>query len=315
VSIESLFLVHIKIEKVALKILAVVNPISGGVDKEPFMSHFKSEMENFGIDYETFYTTGKNDDENLKKSISDFEPDRIASVGGDGTTLFTACNLMASKIPFGIMPLGSANGMAAELGVDNDPKNALSDFLKSHTTCPLDLVLVNDEHYCLHIGDVGINANIVEDFTQDKGRGMASYAKHFIDRVVKKELIKCSIEADGKTYEQNGYMVAIANSRKYGTGVVLNYVGDPTDGKFEVVVLNEIDSKTLMKAGLSKFNEEMSKENNVTIISCNEVLIKFDKPHMLQLDGELIGKVSALSGKIVSSAVQLVTSKKNPFVN
>jgi diacylglycerol kinase family enzyme len=297
-----------------LRVLAVVNPISGGVDKEPFMNHFKDEMEKFGIDYEAFYTTGKNDEENFKKSVSSFQPDKITSVGGDGTTLFTACNLLDSKIPFGIMPLGSANGMATELGVEADPRDALSDFLKSNRTCPLDLILVNDKHYCLHIGDVGINANIVEDFSKDEGRGMVSYAKHFVDRVLRRELMEFRIVADGKTYSQKGYMIAIANSRKYGTGVVLNYDGNPTDGKFEVVVLNNIDSKTLLKAGLSKFNEELSKENNVTTISCQEAIVKMDNPHMLQLDGELIGEVSEFSGKIISSAVQLVTTTKNPFV-
>jgi diacylglycerol kinase family enzyme len=297
-----------------LKVLAVVNPISGGVDKEPFMNHFRGEMEKFGIEYESFYTTGKDDDSNLKKAISEFQPDKIASVGGDGTTLFTACNLLDTDIPFGIMPQGSANGMATELGVEADPKLALSDFLKSSLTCPLDLVLVNDEHYCLHIGDIGINANIVEDFTKDEGRGMVSYAKHFVDRVARREMMEFNIIADGKEYHQTGYMIAIANSRKYGTGVVLNYEGDPTDGKFEVVVLNNINSKTLLKAGLSKFNEEMSKKNNVTTISCKEAIVKLDKKHMLQLDGELIGKVSEFSGKIMGSAVQLVTTRKNPFV-
>lgn len=279
------------------------------------MRHFSGEMDKFGIDYETFHTLGKDDDTNLKKCITEYSPDKIASIGGDGTTLFTACNLMDSSIPFGIIPLGSANGMATELGVENDPKDALSDFLQSNMTCPLDLVLVNNAHYCLHIGDVGINANVVEDFTKDEARGMASYAKHFVDRVVNRELMEFQIEADGKSYNQKGYMIAIANSRKYGTGVVLNYHGNPTDGVFEVVVLNDIDSRTLLRAGLSRFNEEMSKENNVTTISCKEAKVKLNKPHMLQLDGELIGEVEEFSGKVISSAVQLVTTRKNPFVN
>ena len=58
----------------------------------------------------------------------------------------------------------------------------------------------------------------------------------------------------------------------------------------------------------------MSKENNVTTIACKEAIVKLDKAHMLQLDGELIGEVDKFSGRIITSAVQLVTTRKNPFV-
>jgi diacylglycerol kinase (ATP) len=53
------------------------------------------------------------------------------SVGGDGTTLLTALALQKSKVPFGIIPMGSANGMARELNVPTDPMHALNDLLLS----------------------------------------------------------------------------------------------------------------------------------------------------------------------------------------
>ena len=73
-----------------MKILFVVNPVSGGVDKEPFLKKAKKLCVKYGIDFDIFRTTGKNDREGLNSIIQEFKPDRIASVGGDGTTLFTA---------------------------------------------------------------------------------------------------------------------------------------------------------------------------------------------------------------------------------
>ena len=299
-----------------MKILAVANPIAGGVDKGEFVGHFESQMKKFGIVSEIFYTTGNNSDGyNLKKSLESFHPDRVISIGGDGTTLFTACSLINSQIPFGIIPLGSANGMAAELAVDPDPNVALADILQSKMTCPLDLILVDEKYYCIHIGDVGINAEIVEGFSRDESRGMTSYIKHFLERILHSELLEYQIEADGKMYEGTGYMIAIANSRKYGTGIVLNYDGNPTDGWFELVILKEINTKILVKAGLTWFNEELAKGDNIEVIQCKEATVSLNQTQTLQLDGEIIGEFSNFKSRILASSVRVVTTKNNPFLS
>ena len=80
-----------------MKIMFVVNPISGGVDKEPFLKSATAFCKKYGIDYHIFKTTGKNDDQEMKKELLEYDPDKVASVGGDGTTLFTATNLMGTS--------------------------------------------------------------------------------------------------------------------------------------------------------------------------------------------------------------------------
>src|SRR5690606_29458282 len=166
-----------------MKLLFVVNPISGGVDKEPFLQEAISLCEKFNIDLNIFKTTGKDDEKQLKKVLQTFQPDRVASVGGDGTVLFTSIALLNSSIPLGIIPLGSANGMAGELNISSDPIEALQDIITSKLTGKLDILNINDTHYCMHIGDVGINAQIVESYNKDENRGMMTYAKYFIEEL------------------------------------------------------------------------------------------------------------------------------------
>ena len=164
-----------------MKVLLAVNPISGGVDKEPFLKYAKEHLDNYGIEYSIFKTTGKDDEVNLQKAVEEYKPDRVASLGGDGTTLFSALTLRDYDVPVGIIPFGSANGMAKELGVASDPKVAFVDFLQSYRLMDLDLIRVNDEHYCMHIGDIGWNAAVVDSFEKDPNRGMITYAKHFLN--------------------------------------------------------------------------------------------------------------------------------------
>lgn len=297
-----------------MKILFVVNPISGGVNKEPFMQMAKSICEKYGLDYRVFKTTGNDDEKLLKAVLLNYQPDKVASVGGDGTTLFTAIALMHTPIPMGIIPLGSANGMATELFVNPGPELALKDLILSEVVAGLDMVVVNDEHYTMHIGDVGINAGIVEAYSRDKNRGMATYAKYFIEELKRLTPFEINIKANGKTYNEKGLMVGICNSRKYGTGIPLNLTGNPMDGKFEIVVVKNIDSQSLIKAGLSKFDERFHDSQNGLVISTSEAEIVFDQARLLQLDGEVIGEFEKLKVNILEGAVKLITHRENSYL-
>src|SRR5690606_1832320 len=110
------------------------------------------------VEYET---TGQKDVVQLRKYIGSEKPDRIGSVGGDGTFMLVVEASRNSVVPVGFIPMGSANGMAKELGVSLDPKIALDDLIASHHIVQLDLLKVNDQHLCLHMGDVGLNAQLV----------------------------------------------------------------------------------------------------------------------------------------------------------
>ena len=109
-------------------------------------------------------------------------------------------------------------------------------------------------------------------------------------------------------------MVGICNSRKYGTGVPLNLTGNPMDGKFEIVVIKNIDSQSLIKAGLSKFDERFHDSQSGLVISTTEAEILLDQPRLLQLDGEIIGEFEKLKVNILKGAVKLITHSGNKYL-
>jgi diacylglycerol kinase family enzyme len=298
-----------------MKLLFVVNPISGGVDKEPFLVKAKSICKKYGIDYHIFKTTGKDDDDRLNDVLQDYKPDRVASVGGDGTTLFTSIALLNSFIPMGIIPLGSANGMAEELFVNPKPDEALRDIIMSDIIGRLDMIKGNDTYYSIHIGDVGVNAQIVEAYEKDKNRGMTTYAKYFMEELKDMKAFDIKIEADGKTMKEKGVMLGICNARKYGTGVPLNLDGNPMDGKFELVLVKKIDRNSLLKSGLSKFDERFYDSQNGIVISTQKAEISFKQARLLQLDGEVIGKFDKIKIEILIGAVRLITHNDNLYMS
>ena len=298
-----------------MRLLFIVNPISGGVDKAPFLKQAKSICEKYGIDYHIFITTGKDDESRLSDVLQAYKPDKVASVGGDGTTLFTSIGLLNTNIPMGIIPLGSANGMAVELFVNLEPLEALRDIIMSDVIGELDMLKVNHKYYSIHIGDVGVNAQIVKAYEKDENRGMATYAKYFIEELKDIKAFDIKIEANGEIINEKGVMLGICNSRKYGTGVPLNIDGNPMDGKFELVVVKRIDIHSLLKAGLSKFDESFHDSQNGIVVSTQIAEVSFNQARLLQLDGEVIGKFDKLNIEIIKGAVKLITHYENLYMS
>jgi diacylglycerol kinase family enzyme len=295
-------------------LLFIVNPVSGDVDKEPFLEKAARLCNTYGIVYEFFKTTGKDDHKKALRKYKQFKPDRVLSVGGDGTALFVAKLLLDTSCPMGIIPLGSANGMATELFVSTDPIQALKDVIMSEITADLDMIKINDQFHMLHIGDVGINAGIVSSYEKDENRGIVIYAKYFLEELTKLKPFKVSINANGKNIETDVLMVAICNARKYGTGLPLNLIGNPMDGKFEIVLIEKIDSSSLISAGLAAFDEKFYDSQINQVIQTEEAEIEFEEPRLLQLDGEILDKFQKLHVKIVKGAVSLITTRNNKYL-
>lgn len=299
-----------------MKLLIVLNPISGGKNKDMFIEEAEELCKKYGIQWEYFHTTGKNDEEKLKKSIKKTNPDRIVSIGGDGTTLMTCISLKGSGIPFGIIPFGSANGMAKELNVPNNPIEAFKDIIMSELFIPIDLVRVNKKYFSLHLGDVGANAHMVEKFTKEKNRGWLSYAKHFVDAIQNTQKFTVELNLNGEIIRQEAFSVIIANARMYGTGAIVNPMGNPHDGKFEIVIVKQSDLSGIINLGLTSISEKAIEnlDDYYDIYQLDQAKIKFDEAKLLQLDGELIGRFSDIDVDLISSAAKFITTKNNRFL-
>ena len=73
-----------------LKILFVINPVSGGGDKSAWMDAIAVYFRTSPHKYEWYEMSGDNDAGSLKHWLEDYSPDRVVAVGGDGTLKFLA---------------------------------------------------------------------------------------------------------------------------------------------------------------------------------------------------------------------------------
>lgn len=285
-----------------LKFLFVVNPASGGKKKNNWEAAIRDFFKPLPHTIEIFILNGKNDAVSLKHYIQSIKPDRIVAVGGDGTVSLIAKQLFGTGIPLGILPAGSANGMARELNISTTVENALHTLVNGEVK-DVDVIRINSEYLCLHLSDIGFNARLVHYFEQNNLRGMIGYFRVLFRTLVKQRKMTVHIDTLDATVEREALMVVLANARMYGTGAVINPEGDLHDGMFEVVVVKKLAITELIKMVFSswKFNP-----NKVEVFSTKHVLITTKHTVHFQIDGEYLGKVRKVEAVIESKKLRLV---------
>lgn len=283
--------------------LFVINPISGGNDKTEIKELIKDYSGTHGFGYEIYETTGTEDARRIGQLLIRDEPEVVVAVGGDGTIQLLLPLLKHTPFLLGVIPAGSANGMAAEMEIPSDAEDALEVILEGHTH-QFDLLRVNNQHDCLHIGDLGFNARLVHHFEKNNTRGLTGYAMQFFREFKNPKPYQMTLTFDGKIREVCTYMIAFANARKYGTGATLNPKGKPNDGIFEICLIKDISVRSFFDwvITVNDFNPDY-----IEIFSCKEIKIHTQEPAYLQVDGEVLGKHQNVKIEIQPRCITIIT--------
>ena len=283
-------------------ILMVVNPISGGLDKEEIVEAARLYCKERNLNLEIFYTTAKDDRKELNRLYQKFLPQRIIIVGGDGSIKLVADALQNVDVIFGILPAGSANGLSVDL---NFSKTLEDNIIAAFENDPIeiDMVCING-HKSLHLSDLGLNAELIKNYQNSGIRGKMGYILQTINTLTDEELpFNAVITTPEETTEVNSKMIVIANSQKYGTGGVINPIGRLNDGKFEIVILKNLNLILFSKIVMG--NMPFGSHEDVMIISTSEAKITTDVPIHFQIDGEYYGLVNALDIKVLKNNFKL----------
>lgn len=297
-----------------MKILCIVNPVSGGEDKSSLLTIYQDLATAAGDTASHYETTGDDDLTALLRQIETFEPDRLIAAGGDGTVQL-ACRALQQcpqPITLGVVPVGSANGLATSLGLPSVLAQSLDIAMHSPHKQPMDLLMVNDQYLCVHLLDMGVNARLIQLTQQNGARGMTGYAKHVLQAIQESPLLTYTVHAGGQTYQLPGYLLACTNAHRYGTGVALAE-GSVSDGLFEIRIIEALSLLEAIKAGLTIFNIFVDKTPLLAEKHFTEASIDVNEPAPLQIDGEYIGEFTHIDVKIAPAAIPLaLPADENP---
>ncbi|WPP52048.1 diacylglycerol/lipid kinase family protein [Catalinimonas niigatensis] len=288
------------------RFLFIINPIAGGVDKSKYVKTLDQLFFEKKKEFDVFETTGESDDfQNALQMIEDFQPDVVVAVGGDGTCNMVAKLIYGREVLFGIVPLGSANGLARELNIGEN-RHSATETLFNGIEKSVDALLINNEHICLHLSDIGLNAKVVKRFEEERIRGMFGYMKQFVREIKLSEPKKFRFELKGNSFKKKAHMVVIANAGRYGTGAIVNPVGKIDDGKFEICIIKPFPLYAFLTITFHLFRGTLKTSRYVDIISCRHIKIINLPREVLQIDGEVHGYPEEVEVTIKKHAYKLI---------
>ncbi len=163
--------------------------------------------------------------------------DRVIVGGGDGTLNGALPKLLELGLPFGILPLGTANDLARTLGLPSQIDLAAGVIADGHTQS-IDLGKVNGHHF-LNVASIGISVEVAALLDRDlKARyGVLSYPISLWRAVAKRRAFRVRIACDSQHWQGRAIQLSIGNGRSYGGGMAIAEDAEINDGQLDLVIM------------------------------------------------------------------------------
>jgi YegS/Rv2252/BmrU family lipid kinase len=167
------------------------------------------------------------------------EFDTFVAAGGDGTVSGLVDGLVHTGIPLGILPVGTVNALARELGIPLDLDRAVSLLAGEHTLASMDVGRVNDRTFVLN-ASVGVSVSTMQSTkAQDKRRlGVLAYILSAIKTLIGAQPHRFEIQIDGRVEHCRASEVVVANGSSIGSPL-LRWGPDicPDDGELDLCIV------------------------------------------------------------------------------
>lgn len=177
------------------------------------------------------------------------EGDLVVAAGGDGTVRAVATRLVGRGVPLVIVPLGTANNVAAAVGVDGVPPLELLKGLHEPEFRKLDVGVVRGPwgaDYFLESAGAGLYADLLRAYSPEQGRSLLRAAKSAVQVLPGYQAGDWRLTLDGKGVSGRYLLIEAMNTPCLGMRNCLAPDADPTDGKLDIVLVAEDDRVGLL---------------------------------------------------------------------
>jgi len=288
------------------KALFILNP-SAGIPPVKFI--ISKELERRRYELSCFKSlsideSGNHIQQNLKKY------DVFVAAGGDGTVHTVAKHLIDSGKILGVLPIGSGNGFAKELGFKTNIRSLLED-IEKHESLGIDIIEINNE-LCLNVAGIGLDSFVAHSFDRLKTRGLWSYIAITAVNYFRLKPFHVTIEIPGQeVISEDLFDLSIANTRQFGNNAFIAPDAIPNDGKMDIVMIRPFPKYLFPVFIYRLFTGKMNKSAYVRYIKTDkEFTIRSDETRF-HIDGEPLTISGDVTVKIRKNALKVLRTRYN----
>lgn len=291
-------------------ILFVINPIAGDIDKSDLEEQIAEMCAAHQIQHHFYQTTGEQDVAKIKQLMQDTGAEAVFAVGGDGTVSMVGSLLIDKKIPLGIIPLGSGNGLSKDLNIPQDTEEAL-DLIHRHVIRNIDTLEING-HPSIHLSDLGFNALVVKKFSEGESRGPGAYAWIALQEYMSYEPKHYIIETDNERFDGEAFMVTIANANAFGSNAAINPNGILNDGRFEICLIERFPRAAGIGILYKLYTDSIDTSVYTRKLTCRRATIQNLDDEVVHIDGEPVDLGKELRVNIKPRSLKVILPAPEP---
>lgn len=299
---------------VAKKRCAIIYNPTKVLDRATFQRHIEFELDERGWDRPIWLETTADDPGRQMAQVAIRKKvDLVLGAGGDGTIRVICGELAGTGIRFGIIPAGTGNLLARNLGVPLDEPSALRVAFDG-VAKPIDLVQITTDdsdrpEACAVMAGIGIDAAIMENTDADLKKVVGS-AAYFVAAAQHADHppLPVSISVDGGApFKRRASVLLIGNVGLLQGGIHMIPGAMADDGELDLLVASPRtlrDWARLTSRVLTR--RAKASEEGLDLIRAKKVEIVAERRDAFQLDGDTEGHCTRMTAEIQPAALQLM---------
>ena len=280
------------------KLLFIVNPLSGGIDKKELLKKIERKIRH---SFDVAFTERPGHATQLARQS---DADIVVAVGGDGTVNEVAGGLIGSGKVLAIVPCGSGDGLALHMGISRKVRRAVKT-LNHGIITDMDCALLDGKPFFCTAG-VGLDADVAWQFASKSKRGVWGYIalarklwKHYRPQTY-------TIHIDGQELTTPAVMVTVANADQWGNQARIAPLASVQDGLLNLVIVKPFSTWEIPFLAAKLMTGRAHKSRRVQTIEGKSIVIDRLAPGPVHMDGDPFRMGTHLEIKVVPNALRVL---------
>jgi diacylglycerol kinase (ATP) len=290
------------------RLAAIYNPTSGGGQFRRDVPLIVESLGVLGFSVTELPTSRAGHASELAAGAVADGVDVVCAIGGDGTVNEVINGIAGSDVPLAVVPTGTVNVLALELGIPLDPPDACRLAARGHVI-DIDLGLAGERYFALMAG-AGVDAAVVSSMnpTLKKALKEAAFAIQGFAKYLTGDSPLIRVEADEECID--GYFVVLGNAANYGGSFGVTPLADMRDGLLDVCVLTDKSFFEFAGYWLAALFSAPMQHSKVRYFRTRAARLSVAPGEtgevLVQTDGEVAGRLP-LECSIVPRALHVIT--------
>lgn len=271
-----------------MRALLIINPKAGRRRLSPLSKIEQVFLEQSDFTLQVHETVGPGDATTAARRAAEQGYELVIAAGGDGSIFETANGLIGTETSLGVIPVGTENVLAREMGIPLDPEKACR-FLFQQPPRTIDTGKIEDQHFVCFAG-IGFDAHVAHRLSSARKKRFGALA-YFLTSAEKighyrRSPLEAKITLDNHQLELEFLILVVSNIRSYGGGLIPAPKARVDDGLLDVCVFPKANYLEIMRQMMATKQGRHVELPGIRYFQASKVSIETDASKQLQLDGD-----------------------------